>query len=940
MRLFGPWWSWLGAGGLAGTLVAASPVLRVVSPSGATNLLRNGDFEQRSGGSFLHWTAAPNGYQVAVGEGRHGSIALRCVAPEPTGWRGASQTLTLNRKTVAPLVVRGWSRAEGVSGSADSGYSLYADLIYTDGTPLWGQTANFSTGNHDWQMREVIIHPEKPVRSLTLHCLLRGHAGTVWFDDVSVTEVTAEGEAVLFQGTPMIPVPPPNPAPAATARFVTGDGLELGLADARVVSVQVDGHELAGAAYGGFFARDVAARSDAFAFERGECPELGLRLDFTVQAHTHHLRLRGRLTNQRGGDRAILLVFALPVDATGWVWGDDIRRHREIKGRSEFLVAHPVGAGTTGTLSAYPLAAVANASYGLALGVDYDRPAQYRLFYHAGTRQLCAAFDLGLVPESEQFPNAAEFGLVLYRFTPVWGFRAAFEKFTRIWPDHFVVRVREQGIWMPFTAINTVQGWEDFGFRFHEVLRGDGADVAWGDAHGILSFRYTEPMTWWMPMAPEVPRTLAEALRVRDAYATGQPGFHRDMARVSVHAAMYDAEGNPALLFRNEPWANGAVWSLNPNPALPASPNAATIHWNETLKARLYGPQNAARLDGEYLDSLEGYVTTDLNFRREHFRYTTVPLSFAPDTHHPALFKGLAIYEFTRWISEDVHRLGGLVFANGVPYRFGFLCGWLDVLGTETNWLPDGNYRPAEHAQMALWRTLAGRKPYLLLMNTDYNRFTPEYVERYFQRCLFYGMFPSMFSHNAAENPYWENPTWYNRDRHLFKKYIPWIRRVAEAGWQPVTDARVDNSRLWLERFGPGPDGRVYFTMLNSAATAQSGVLRVESETGQAWLPATATELTRGQPLLETSGGWRVELPAEGVGVVVLEPRPRFVQVERADAAVRLHIASPPGLALVLEVSLDLRDWAPAMTWRPTETPYAIELPVSANTHRFFRLRW
>ena len=546
---------WVMVSAMAGTLAAATPVLRVVSSGAGTNLLRNGDFEQSGNGRFLDWAAAPQGYHVAPGEGRNGSTALRCTAPDATGWRGASQTLTLNRQSVAPLIVRGWSRAEGVSGSAGSGYSLYADLIYDDGTPLWGQTANFSTGTHDWQLREVIILPEKPVRSLTLHCLLRGHAGTVWFDDVSVTEVTAAGPAVLFQGTPVLPVPSTNPPPAATASFATADGLRLGLTGSRVVSLQLDGRELGGSAPGGFLVRDVAANSDVFAFANGECPELGLRLEFSVRAHPHHLAIRGRLTNLRGGDRAVLLLFALPVDATGWVWHDNIRESRTIRGAAEFVVANPVGAGTTGTMSAYPLAAISGPDAGLALGVDYDRPAQYRFFYHAGTRQFCAAFDLGLVPESEQFPNSAEFGLVLYHFAPAWGFRAAFQKFTEIWPEHFVVRARQQGIWMPFTDVSTVQGWEDFGFRFHE---GDNA-VAWDDAHDILSFRYTEPMTWWMPMAPELPRTLAEALRVRDTYAEGPPGFHRDMARVSRHAAIYDANGQPALLFRNAPWANGAV---------------------------------------------------------------------------------------------------------------------------------------------------------------------------------------------------------------------------------------------------------------------------------------------------------------------------------------------------------------------------------------------
>jgi len=70
------WWAgWTLVGGLAGTLMAAQPVLRVVSNGTGTNLLRNGDFEQRTGGSFLHWSAAPQGYQVAPGEGRNGSTA-------------------------------------------------------------------------------------------------------------------------------------------------------------------------------------------------------------------------------------------------------------------------------------------------------------------------------------------------------------------------------------------------------------------------------------------------------------------------------------------------------------------------------------------------------------------------------------------------------------------------------------------------------------------------------------------------------------------------------------------------------------------------------------------------------------------------------------------------------------------------------------------------
>ena len=43
---------------------------------------------------------------------------------------------------------------------------------------------------------------------------------------------------------------------------------------------------------------------------------------------------------------------------------------------------------------------------------------------------------------------------------------------------------------------------------------------------------------------------------------------------------------------------------------------------------------------------------------------------------------------------------GKLMFANSVPYRFSFLCPWLDVMGTETDWLSNGEYQPASDAQM------------------------------------------------------------------------------------------------------------------------------------------------------------------------------------------------------------------------------------------------
>jgi hypothetical protein len=851
-------------------LAAAGPEMAVIREARSERaLMLNGGFENARGDGLADWQSAPRRFRVAPGEGRNSTQAMQCENVSNDAWSGASQTIFVNQTNVYPLIIRGWSKATNVSGHTDSGYALYADLEYQDGLPLWGQTAGFRCGTHDWEMRELTILPDKPVKTLTLHCLLRGHTGKVWFDDVVAYEVKTKGNAAIFQGAP-VQLSETNISPAATTgkTYRTDDGFSLTLNDNTVTSVRIGARELAAASPSGFLVRDVATNSDWYGFAGGNCGDLGLRLKSEVIAGPSHLAIQGRISDVTGRDRAVTLVFALPIAAAGWHWGDDIRHDRLINGNSEFANLVTVRCGATGKMSLYPLAAIWNSQVGLALATDWSKPALYRAGYSPATRQLFVAYDFGLVKESEQFPNSAEFRFVIYGFDRAWQFRAAFQKYTDIFPEAFQVRSRHQGLWMPFTDVGTVEGWRDFQFRYHE----GNSQVPWDDAHEILSFRYTEPMTWWMPMESQVPRTPADALRVRSELSQGNRESQRRMARVTESTAMSDEDGEPALQFQETPWCRGAVWSLNPNPHLPYTPNAATVYWNPAVQQQLYGPEANGQLDGEYLDSLEGYVTADLNYRREHFRYTTVPLVFTMDTARPALFKGLAVYEFVRWISDDVHRRGKLMFANGVPYRFTFLCPWLDVMGTETDWLRDGKFKPVSDSTLCLWRTMSGQKPYLILMNTDYDVFGPSMVEQYFQIALFYGMWPGMFSHNAADNPYWQNPKWYNRDRPLFKKYLPLIKRVSEAGWQVIPGVTNNNDNIWAERYGPDAQGRTYLTLFNPTTESQTGFLGTRAQLGSSPGEITAaTNLVSGDVFPREDKGWLVTLKPQQTALIALE---------------------------------------------------------------------
>src|SRR5579871_2310851 len=156
----------------------------------ATNLLQNGGFEQVTGERAAGWEPYEAGYVPDSAVRHSGTSSLRCVNTRSDEGRGAMYMLTLNQKRPTPLLVSGWSRAENVSGTVNSDYAIYVDLELADGTPLWGQTAPFGTGTHDWQHRQVLIASTKPIRSARIYALFRNHAGTAWFDDFAAAELS------------------------------------------------------------------------------------------------------------------------------------------------------------------------------------------------------------------------------------------------------------------------------------------------------------------------------------------------------------------------------------------------------------------------------------------------------------------------------------------------------------------------------------------------------------------------------------------------------------------------------------------------------------------------------------------------------------------------------------------------------------------------------
>lgn len=721
--------------------------------------------------------------------------------------RGAGQTVTLNQSAPEPVVAVALSKAEGVTGSPDNDYALYLDLVYTDGTNLWGQAAPFGTGTHDWQRRQVLILPEKPVRQVSFYMLLRSHAGKAWFRDPQLQAIDTPEGACMFDGVPVVLDKPPVE---------------------------------------GFQVRDVAAGSD---FVRIDRQALGLKLDWKTTTQPGVTSFDVTLSDTTGKDRAVTLLYAVPSAAGQLRWLHDPRQSTPIEPRRQYLNAGRFRVGSNGYLSRYPLAAVALGARGLGLGIDLDFPAFYRTGYNSGTGELYLAYDLGLAPEKP----AARLRFCRFTFDADWGFRAALARFYEIFPGHFQCRTPRQGLWMPFAEISRVKGWEDFGFQFKEGTN----ETRWDDQHGIVTFRYTEPMTWWMRMPEGMPRTLeaalAEARRLADEQGDPQ-------AKALLSSGYHDAAGGFAARLLDTPWCNGAVWSINSMPAIGGEVTDFKNKWNAALRAKLYGPQRSADLDGEYIDSSEGYVTDELDFRRDHFAAAETPLTFSPNEYQPAIFRGLIAFEYVRGIARDVHGMEKLMMANGAPTRLCWLAPMLEVMGTETDWNPGGKWRPMSDAELLYRRALCKGKPYCFLMNTRFEDFSHELVEKYMKRCLAYGMFPGFFSHNASQGHYFTRPELYDRDRPLFKKYVPLCKRVAEAGWEPITQAHSSDEHVYVERFGDR-----YLTVFNDGSQRRTVTIRREGKA-----PASSRELLSGRTLSWQDGKTELTLDGEDVALIRL----------------------------------------------------------------------
>jgi hypothetical protein len=388
---------------------------------------------------------------------------------------------------------------------------------------------------------------------------------------------------------------------------------------------------------------------------------------------------------------------------------------------------------------------------------------------------------------------------------------------------------------------------------------------------------------------PALPKSYEEAMAIYDKWTlAGHKGHALTKENVAsegdIHlkqevesSACKTRDGKYSIVIRNTKWGENSVsFKINPNPDLP-SPSVASYALDLMDRWLKEYPQ----YDGLFTDSLGANWPAVLNYRPDHFVYARYPLTFDPDGR-VALHNELSHYEYLETLRAKVRAVDRLSLANGVyvyksqkgrtakverqvknktfnefiaqaapaeHYRAGaklgrfFCASLLDVASCEF-----GVRATVEQSQDI--RVLMGKKHFAYL---NYHWEDAAKVEEFVNKSLCFAIFASTSSNFFTDTEYENHPHGYLRDKKLLDWFVPLVRQLSRAGWEPARCASVNNQAVSCERFGTGDV--VFFTLFNDSNSKATCALDVDLKALGFSGDAAFTEIARQSALTRSKPG-------------------------------------------------------------------------------------
>ena len=540
-------------------------------PSGSTNLLANPGFENVTDGIPLNWTLLSRSGTVVydAAEGHDSSGSIRIDVPGTADAKSGYPQSDLI--DAEPDTLYTFS----AWGKSSGVYGKYAPAVRvveldSDGRGITQHNLVFSRDS-DWVQRNTSFTTSNDARKLYVYANIWKSYGTFWVDDVQLEAYAAEALRGVVEK---------NDDNSVT-QYVT--------------------------------ASDIAFKFDYIPKER-------------------YIEVHGDIQDLTGKDRAVQVRYELPVNAAGWRWSDYVRKSREIVLGTQYENVYKIGDART--QNTYPFASVCNDEQGLSLAVPMNVPRIYRMAYSTGTG-YSIEYDFGLANCTDKIgPGHANFTFLMYRVDePEWEFRAVAKKYYALYPEFFVKRNEQEGLWVRHDTSDIPHA-SDFGFAFDDSHYHYPSRRVYDHQQGIYPMQYTEPWGWWRSFGgnSSEPGYKEKIAAAQEDYERGT-GTWRGVVTTSVAAeamlntAPYDENGN--MYLNDDPyfWHYWGSWMQNypenPDPDIP-SPNRYDMSYAKYLRSNkggsyaddwLFGSdcslENTTAHSGSYSGNIEIFGSAD-----------------------------------------------------------------------------------------------------------------------------------------------------------------------------------------------------------------------------------------------------------------------------------------------------------------------------------------
>ena len=217
--------------------------------------------------------------------------------------------------------------------------------------------------------------------------------------------------------------------------------MRLSLDKGKIASVELDGERLRPGGVGGFYLREPnsAKRVPMVGNAVSKDGKLQLTLTSPLQAKVSavltegdgFIEVAGELENLTSTDRGLWLGFNLPVDTSGWKWGQTLSTSPVIEDDNP---AYAEGNNLV------PIPAVWTDQGGIALCIPPTNPCVFEVGADADGVRIQMAF--GLSKDTTKFPSKAAFRFRIYAIDGTWGFRDALAKYYDWYPEYYHIEPR------------------------------------------------------------------------------------------------------------------------------------------------------------------------------------------------------------------------------------------------------------------------------------------------------------------------------------------------------------------------------------------------------------------------------------------------------------------------------------------------------------------